>query len=313
MIQEDAKKIRTPNFFIAGAPRCGTTALYEYLSENPHIYMSQVKELNYFAFDFPNVQKINFSSQNDYLKVFEKANSQHQAVGEASPFYLFSEVAFQNIHSFDPNAKIIISLRNPVNFVQSFHQLNLSLLREDVPDLKAAWDLQERRKNGKQIPKSCREPELIQYGDLGKFGKYIKKLLEIFPRDQVMIIIFEDFAANPEEIYKNILTFIGAQYDGRTNFAPVNANFKNRSLFIAKLLHPPQAIYQLFIKTISLFGVNFMKNVTLFYNRIEKLNVTDSKRQPLDPQFRKDLINYFRDDIQMLSTLIDRDLSLWTD
>jgi hypothetical protein len=313
MIQNNEQKLNAPNFYIAGAPRCGTTALYQYLSENPYIYMSQVKELNYFAFDFPNVQKINFTSLNDYLKVFENANSKHHAIGEASPFYLFSKVAFQNIQSFDPNAKIIISLRNPVDFVQSFHQLNLSLLREDVSDLETAWGLQDQRKSGKKIPKSCREPELIQYGELGKFGTYIENLFKVFSRDQVMIIIFEDFVANPKKVYEEILTFIGAPNDNRSDFTPVNANFKNRSKFLAGLFHPPQAIYQLFMKTISLFGVNFMKNVTLFYNRIERLNVTNSKRQPIDPQFRLDLINYFREDIQLLSKLIDRDLTMWTE
>ena len=216
-----------PNFIIAGAPRCGTTALYQYLSENPSIYMSQVKELNYFAFDFSNVQKIRFSSDEDYLKIFQGADSRHVAVGEASPFYLFSKEAFKNIYSFNPQIKIIISLRNPLNFVQSFHQLNLSLLREDITDLQTAWNLQSDRKNGEKIPKSCREPELIQYGELGKFGKHIKELYKIFPRDQVMVIIFEDFATNPQKIYKNILSFINVPDDFRSDFLPVNANFRN--------------------------------------------------------------------------------------
>jgi hypothetical protein len=272
-----------------------------------------VKELNYFAFDFPNVQKIRFKSRNDYLKVFQSANSQHIAIGEASPFYLFSKVAFENIRAFQPDTKIILSLRNPLNFVQSFHQLNLSLLREDITDLESAWNMQTIRKSGKNIPKSCREPDLIQYGELGRFGNHVSKLLEIFPRKQILVILFEDFAANPKNIYEKILSFIGVPSDQRSDFAPVNANFKNRSKFIANLLHPPQPVYQFFIKVISLFGVNFMKNVTLFYNRIERMNVTGSKRNPLDPQFRMQLLSYFRDDINLLANLIDRDLSIWTD
>lgn len=302
-----------PHFIIAGAPRCGTTALYQYLSENPLIYMSQVKELNYFAFDFPNVQKIRFTSQEDYLKVFQGADFRHMAVGEASPFYLFSQEAFKNIYSFNPKIKIILSLRNPLNFVQSFHQLNLSLLREDIADLQTAWNLQSDRKNGEKIPKSCREPELIQYGELGKFGKHMNELLKIFPREQVMVIIFEDFAANPKKIYENILSFIDVPSDRRSDFPPVNANFKNRSKLIANLLHPPQSVYQFFIRATSIFGVNFMKHVTLFYNRIERLNVTESKREPLDPEFRKQLLDFFRKDIHLLEDLIGRDLSIWTE
>ena len=86
--------MKEPNFFIAGAPRCGTTALYTYLSEHKNVLMSEVKELNYFADDFPNMQKIDFKSYQGYLKTFVKADEKHIAVGEASPFYLFSEVAF---------------------------------------------------------------------------------------------------------------------------------------------------------------------------------------------------------------------------
>jgi len=303
--------MKQPTFFIAGAPRCGTTALYQYLNQHPQIFMSEVKELNYFAHDFPNVQKISFKSKEDYLNVFSKANSSHLAVGEASPFYLYSKVAFSNLHTFDPKAKIILSLRNPIDFVQSFHQLNLSLLREDQKDLRKAWVLQKQRLSGNKIPKSCRQPALIQYGELGLFGKYVEKLLEIFPRDQILIIIFEDFQKDPQKIYEDILRFISVPSDGRHEFPPVNASFENRSKFMATLFHPPQIIYKPFMKFISLFGVNFMKGVSVVYNRIEKLNVTQAKKEPLDPQFRKELQEYFRHDIEKLTNIIGRDLSEW--
>ena len=212
--------------------------------------MTEVKELNYFADDFPHVQKIAFKSKQDYLKVFAKATADHLAIGEESPFYLFSTVAFSNLRAFDPQAKIILSLRNPIDFVQSFHQLNLSLLREDQQDLKTAWDLQKERSQGFHIPKSCRQPELIQYGDLGKFGQHVEKLLEIFPREQILILIFEDFIKEPQKIYEEILAFIGVPSDGRKEFSPVNANFTNRSKFMARLFHPPQFIYKPFMDSV---------------------------------------------------------------
>lgn len=303
--------MKQPTFFIAGAPRCGTTALYHYLNQHPQIFMSEVKELNYFAHDFPHVQKISFKSKEDYLKVFSKANSTHLAIGEASPFYLYSKIAFSNMRTFDPNARIILSLRNPIDFVQSFHQLNLSLLREDQKDLRKAWALQQQRLSGIKIPKSCRQPELIQYGELGLFGKYVEKLLEIFPRDQILIIIFEDFQKAPQTIYEEILRFIDVPSDGRLEFPPVNASFENRSKLMATLFHPPQFVYKPFMKFISLFGVNFMKGISVFYNRIEKLNVTQAKKAPLDPEFRKELQQYFKQDIEKLSKILARDLSEW--
>ena len=303
--------MKRPNFFISGAPRCGTSALYAYLSEHPNIFMSEVKELNYFAGDFPNVQKINFKSPDDYLKVSANANEQHLAVGEASPFYLFSKVAFENMKAFDPDARIIISLRNPVDFIQSYHQLNLSLLREDEPDLARAWELQDLRREGQNLPKSAREPELLMYGEVGQFGVHIKRLFSIFPRGQVKVILLENLAADTQAVYEDILNFLNLPSDGRTDFQRVNANFENKSQFLAKLFHPPQPVYQFFMKTISLFGVGFMERVSVIYNRIERLNTKATSRPAMDPTLRAQLTEYFHPDIELLSELIEQDLSAW--
>lgn len=303
--------MKRPNFFISGAPRCGTTALYSYLSEHPNIFMSEVKELNYFADDFPNVQKIAFKSPNDYLQLFKDAGDRHLAVGEASPFYLFSTVAFQNMRAFNPEARVILSLRNPVEFIQSYHQLNLSLLREDEPDLARAWDLQDLRRKGQHLPKSAREPELLMYGEVGQFSKYVERLFKVFPREQVKIILLEDLASDTKGVYEDILEFLNVPSDGRTDFQKVNANFENKSQFLAKLFHPPQPVYQLFMKTISLLGIGFMKKVSVIYNRIERLNTTQSSRMAMDPVLRSRLLEQFRMDIENLAELIERDLSRW--
>jgi hypothetical protein len=303
--------MRKPNFFISGAPRCGTTALYTYLSEHPQIFMSEVKELNYFASDFPHVQKITFKTADDYHKVFAKADERHLGVGEASPFYLFSKVAFKNMAAYDPNAKVILILRNPVDFIESYHQLNLSLLREDEPDLAKAWDLQDARKHGLRIPSGARGTDLLMYGELGQFGNYVERLLAIFPREQVKIFLYDDLRTDTHAVYEELLAFIGVPSDGRTSFQPVNANFENKSALLARLFHPPQPVYQFFIKVISLFGVGFMKQVSVVYNRIERLNTTRAKRKEMDPALRKRLREHFEPDIRKLSALINRDLSAW--
>jgi hypothetical protein len=303
--------MKHPNFFISGAPRCGTTALYTYLSEHPRIFMSGVKELNYFATDFPNVQKITFRSVDDYHGVFAKAGPEHQGVGEASPFYLFSQVAFKNMFAYDQNARVILTLRHPVEFIESYHRLNLSLLREDEPDLAKAWALQELRKKGERLPGSARQPELLMYGELGQFGHYIERLYSIFPREQVKIFLFDDLKNDPRAVYEQTLAFIGVPSDGRQDFPQINANFENRSKLLARLFHPPQPVYQAFVKTIGLFGPNFMEKVSIFYNRLERLNTTRATRATLDPALRARMLEHFSADIQRLSRLIERDLSGW--
>lgn len=303
--------MKRPNFFIAGAPRCGTSALYTYLSEHPRIFMSQVKELNYFAADFPHVQKITFHGEADYLSLFAKADENHLAVGEASPFYLFSQVAFARMRAYDPAAKILLTLRNPVDFVQSYHQLNVSLLREDQPDLAKAWDLQEARRAGKNIPPSARQADLLLYGELGQFSRYVKRLFEIFPREQVKIFLFDDFRRDTRQVYDDALAFLGVPSDGRTAFPQINASFENRSALLARLFHPPQAVYRPFMRAISLAGPIFMKNVFRLYDRLERLNTTGARRAALDPVLRARMAAHFRPDVEELSALLGRDLSAW--
>lgn len=305
--------MKRPNFFVVGAPRCGTTALYTYLKEHPAIYLPTIKELHYFASDFPDVHKIKFNTDDDYLQMFAQAGERHAAVGEISPLYIYSSVALERIHAFDAQAKIILILRNPVDFVQSIHQLNLSLLREDERDLSRAWDLQEERRNGRHIPGGCREPQLVQYGDLGSFGRCLERVYSIFPREQALVILFDDFSADPKTTYETILAFLAVASDGRTKFPPVNAGFEQRSRFFARLLHPSRSIYRLFMKTISLFGVNFMKNVSLLYGRVESLNIRRTPRETMDPALRARLETYFRPDVEKLARLLDRDLSAWLD
>lgn len=300
-----------PNFFISGAPRCGTTALYAYLSEHPRVFMSPVKELNYFAADFPHVQKIAFRSEADYLRLFAEANQTHLAVGEASPFYLFSRLAFERMRAYDPAAKILLTLRNPVEFVQSYHQLNLSLLREDQPDLAKAWDLQESRRRGQNIPPSARQADLLLYGDLGQFGRHVARLLEIFPREQVKIFLFDDFRRDTRQVYEETLAFLGLPSDGRTDFPQINASFENRSALLARLFHPPQSVYRPFMRAIALLGPDFMKNVFRLYNGLERLNTSTARRAALDPALRARLSAHFRPDIEKLAALIGRDLSAW--
>ena len=243
--------------------------------------------------------------------MFEAANENHLAVGEISPLYIYSKVALKNIKDFNPAVKVILILRNPVEFVQSVHQLNLSLLREDETDLAKAWDLQELRRHGKRIPAGCREPELIMYGELGRFGKHVEKVLEVFPREQVLIVLFNDFAKNPKQVYEEILSFLEVPSDGRQDFPPVNSNYEHKSKILGKLLHPPQAFYKAFMKLISLFGTRFMRLVSRIYNKVETLNARRISRSSIDPALYTRIQSYFREDIQKLSQLIKRDLSAW--
>ena len=101
--------MRKPDFFIVGAPKCGTTALYEYLRPHPNVFMSTVKEPHFFAKDLGSYPHI--KTDEEYAALFAGANEQHLRVGEASVYYLRSAVAIPNIREFNPDARLIAMFR----------------------------------------------------------------------------------------------------------------------------------------------------------------------------------------------------------
>src|SRR5206468_5150499 len=123
-----------PNFIVIGAAKAGTTALYWYLAEHPAVFMSRVKETNYFAFGLdgegrllygdPEVHRFPVRSLSEYEHLFANA-ADAAAVGEASPIYLECPQAAARIRTLLPGARIICSLRHPVDRAYSNYLMAL--------------------------------------------------------------------------------------------------------------------------------------------------------------------------------------------
>lgn len=303
---QNLKFMKEPNFFIVGAPKCGTTALSEYLRQHPNIFMSSPKEPHYFAEDLDNYRYV--KTLPEYQSLFNSATDQHHCVGEASVFYLFSRVALSKIRDRYPHAKIIVMLRNPVDLVYSFHSELLHTANETVQSFPEAWTLQEKRKQGYMVPRSCREPILLQYRLVGKLGFQLEQLISIFPESQVMTILLDDFAQSTQQVYEKVIDFLDLESDNRTLFPVVNANKKSKVSFLTAFLRRmPNFIVQ---------SVPILKK----YIGIEKLGIRERlidwntkkvKRLPLDKTLRATMIEEFSADISKLSRLIQLDLSHW--
>ena len=190
-----------PNFFIIGAPKCGTTSLSVYLSEHQEIVMSHPKEPHYFSTDIKNGRMMD---QSKYLACFVQDKTTI-AVGDASTLYLYSKDAIQNILEFNPNAKFIVMLRKPMDIVLSFHQVALNYFGETETNLETAWDLQIDRQNGKKIPKGCPDPQLLLYGEIAKLGAQVKRLTDQVKPDQVKFIYFDEFVSKTDKVYWSVL------------------------------------------------------------------------------------------------------------
>lgn len=295
-----------PNLFIAGAPKCGTTALSEYLRTHPNIFMSLPKEPHYFAEDLPGQREVLTLEQ--YFKLFDDCTENHLAIGEASVLYLYSSIAINNIYKFNPDAKIIVMLRKPTELVYSFHHQLLYNCDEAIEDFPTAWNLQVNRHNGINIPSSCKEPKLLQYSAIGMLGEQVEKLFNIFPSEQIKVILFEDFIRDTKFVYEDVLAFLEIPSDSKTDFPRINANTIQKNRWLANFIKtPPPSLKNTAIKARNLLGLERLG----ISKKIKMYNTKVSTRPTLDANFQTDLIDVFRDDIQKLSQTIHKDLSHW--
>ena len=297
-----------PNFFLVGAPKCGTTALYEYLRPHPRVFMPELKEPHFFARDLGMYPRI--KTPEAYTRLFAESTERHLALGEASVYYLRSSVAIPAIRDFNPEARIIAMFRNPVDMVYSLHSQLLHVSEETVEDFESAWRLQERRARGLDLPPKIRSPLLIQYAQVGQFGTQAQRVLSTFPAAQVKLLLFDDFAASPQRVYDEVIDFLGIPHDGRSEFPRINENKRSRVAWLRRFYRKPPPALRATIRNlkekVGSEGIGALKK------RIVALNTVRERRPPLSPALRAELVETFRDEVALLARLMNRDLSHWT-
>lgn len=298
--------MKNPNFFIVGAPKSGTTAMSGYLGSHRNIFFSKPKEPCFFCTDFPGQCEVD--SATGYFSLFENANEGHIAVGEGSVWYLYSEAAIRNIYDYDKNAKLIAMLRNPVEQVYSMHQ-ELYFRRYEVEqDFTKAWNMQAVRDKGKNVPTHCKEAKFLQYAKIASYGVQVERALDIFPREQIKFIIFDDFKKDTHKVYLDVLDFLGVPDDGLNVFKPSLESRRHKVHWLGTFLinQPPWLIKSkdAFRKVLGIqrFGVRDM---------VAKYNTVVEGRAPLPGDFLEELKIYFRSDIDKLSLLLGRNLMHW--
>lgn len=290
--------MKTPNFFILGAPKCGTTSMAAWLSEHPDIFMSSIKEPHWFNLDqnYHNVK--NFS---EYQKLFNNTEN-YAAVGEASVWYLYSKVAVKEILSCNPRSKFIVMVRNPLEMVVSLHGQMLLSSQENLISFPDAWDAQKERKRGVGIPGLCREPTFLQYGDACSLGMQLEKLYSQVERDNVLVILLDDIRQDALGVYRRVLEYLSVPDDGRIKLPVMNVAQVSRS-------HGVKKAVQYIGNVKRSIGVS-NKGLGIL-TAIQKVNSSKQSRSPLDEVVKNDLIDYFYADVNKLSSLIERDLSHW--
>lgn len=201
-----------PNFLVIGAAKAGTTSLYRYLEQHPEIYMSPIKEPNFFALEG---QPLDFCGPGDaqYIRRFSVTDraayealfagvQDEVAVGEASALYLYSPAAPVNICRYAPQMKLIAILRHPVERAYSAFLHLLRDEREPTTDFGCALEDEEARVRGGW-------EHIWHYRRMGFYAAQLGRYYRHFGRDQLRVYRYETLRDEPERLSADIFEFLG--------------------------------------------------------------------------------------------------------
>jgi len=292
--------MRRPNFFIVGAPKCGTTAMDGYLARHRDIFMPDRKESHFFGRDL--TVRYDRPTEAEYLSYFARATEQTR-VGESSVFYLVSKEAAGEIKAFCPEARILIMLRNPVDMMYSLHSQLVYNSMEEITDFAAAVEAEEDRKKGLRLAPSVRTVQAFFYRDVARYAEQVGRYFDTFGRENVQVILFDDFKADTPGVFRRTLEFLDVDAEVAPEFDTVNPNKRVRSVRVQRWVY----------RTKLARSHGFRSLIPLFLRRaLRRLNTVYGPRAALNEQIRRRLQLELAPDVQRLGELLGRDLSHWT-
>ncbi len=285
---------KKPNFLIIGSPKSGTTSLYQYLSQHPKIEFSSLKEPKYFCWKdrdlnfngndkvLDQIQKSAIQDFNTYKGLFEKKNAAF--VGEASADYFHHKVAPGNIQEFNPDMKLILILRNPVDRAYSDWRHNLKMGYENIKYFKKALKRISYRK-------AHNFPPYFDYLAKGNYATHLTRYLNYFEASNIRVLFFEDLKMDANAVCNEILGFLGMNesFSFDTEKIHMKSNYLPRYYKIHKL-------------------VKKLGSDNLWMNSLKKLNAIPTKINNRDKGF---LTEYYREEVLELEKITGRDLSHW--
>jgi len=280
---------RWPNFLLVGAPKAGTTSLWEYLNNHPQVYFPEVKEPHYFSPTLPtDSYLLPIRDRKKYLKLFEGVKDEI-AIGEASASYLWDPQSAKFIHDTIPNVRIIIMLRNPVERAFSAYLMFYSMNRE-----KLSFGKVIRRNVNNDLVSFDREWILGP----GFYSEEVKRYLDIFESNKVKIIIFEEFVKEAKKQIKEVLKFLGLNEN-----APIN---------VEKTFNPYGEARWSFAKTV-LGSPTFSRTIIKYVRpktrtKLRRYILKEATKPKLLEEDRLFLEDHYYDDVKKLEKILGRKL-----
>jgi len=296
-----------PNFLIAGTAKCGTSSLHNYLAQHPQIFMSKAKEPRFITSQFTpfplngpgdhKVERWYIKRYDDYAKLFENANNAI-AIGESSAdTSYFYKGSIPVIKKYLGDPKIIIMLRNPVKRAFSAYQHLVRDNRETIPFAEALEKEPERIKNNWEL--------IYHYTAVSKYYEPVKAFQENF--SHVKIVLNEDLEKRPNETLKEIFEFLGVDPTVAVDTG-VRHNMSGvpKSRWLHEFLFEGNTVRQVVRPLVRLF-LSHEKRKKIS----QKILAGNLTPMEIDPEMKKKLAAVFKDDVQKLEGLLQKDLSGW--
>jgi hypothetical protein len=294
-----------PNFLVIGAAKAGTTSLWDFLKSHPEVYLpAEIKETNFFALEGtrPNfrgpadAEGINRGAITDleaYQKLFD-AVSDHKAVGEVATSYLYYPAAPLRIKAHIPDVKIIAVLRNPVDRAFSSYLHTIRDGRESVHDFAAALRLEDERI-------AANWEHIWHYKAMGFYYAQLSRYYELFDARQIKVYLFDDLVNDERAVLSDLMRFLGIDDTVEVRLKRLNASSHAR----VSRVNCIQSLVR---------GEHLIKRAArrlLPAPWLAQARIALTRRIEVTSAVRRELIQFFRDDIEKLAGLIGRDLSSW--
>lgn len=290
-----------PNLFVIGAPKCGTTTICYWLNQHPNVFFSPIKEPHFFYSPYGKIM-----THDEYLSLFEDATSSHNVIGEGSVWYLFSRLAASKIISYQPKAKFIVCIRNPLEMAISLHAQKLFTGHEKIERFDEAWSVRNERLKGNKIGifgGQAIDASHMAYNSACLLGDQIKDLLSYIPKNKVHIIVMDDLKRDPLRTWRSLCMFLNIEPFENVDFAPKNPATKRRSPLLQRLL----------------IRISRAKKILGFQQRtgllgpLTRLNSQKIMYRQPGKKVLREMRKEFSTDIEVLSRMLNRDFRHWID
>jgi len=305
----DAQQGPMLDFAIVGQPKSGTTALAHFLAQHPQVAFSVPKESAFFATDFHRESDkfhgsqvyFGYRSAADLAKLFEHA-SPGQLLGEGSTSSLYSSEAAGNLHSHNPGLKCIMLFRDPVEMVQSLHQQYVNETVEHLDDFAEALAAEVDRAAGRRIPDRVRTPSYVQYSKRVRYTEQMVRFEQLFPAEQILVLLADEFRDDNEGQYLKVLRFLGVDDSFRPEFTTVHGSQAPRSQMVNRALNRPGLKRWLQ----SLLGP---RRYTALRDRFARLSLRSKPRASVADELIAELKDRYRPHVIEFGDHIGRDLA----